>query len=83
MRLTQALVSSNDALASHLRSLSHQDAAYLSIQAELVARRLADLDEAGLEIVRQEAILRPERWRWAIRKPFPVRALGRGIAKGS
>ena len=68
MRLTQALVSSNDALASHLRSLSHQDAAYLSIQAELVARRLADLDEAGLEIVRQEAILRPERWRWAIRQ---------------
>jgi ATP/maltotriose-dependent transcriptional regulator MalT/DNA-binding SARP family transcriptional activator len=68
MRLTQALVSSNDALASHLRLLSHQDAAYLSIQAELVARRLADLDEAGLEIVRREAILRPERWRWAIRQ---------------
>jgi DNA-binding SARP family transcriptional activator len=68
MRLTQALVSSNDALASHLRSLSRQDAAYLSIQAELVARRLADLDEAGLEIVRREAILRPERWRWAVRQ---------------
>ncbi len=68
IRLTQALVSSNEALVTHVRSLESGDAAYLSIQAELVTRRLADLDAASLGIVRQEAALRPERWRWALRQ---------------
>jgi hypothetical protein len=68
IRLTQALVSSNEALVTHLRSLEPADAAYLSIQAELVARHLADLDQAGLAMVRQEATQRPERWRWALRQ---------------
>lgn len=68
IRLTQALVSSNEALATHLGSLEPADAAYLSIQAELVARRLADLDQAGFATVRQEATQRPERWRWALRQ---------------
>lgn len=68
IRLTQALVSGNDELAAHIRSLEPVDAAYLSIQAELVVRRLADLDQASLATVRQEAIQRPERWRWALRQ---------------
>ena len=68
IRLTQALVSSNDELVAHIRSLEPVDAAYLSIQAELVVRRLADLDQASLATVRQEAIQRPERWRWALRQ---------------
>jgi ATP/maltotriose-dependent transcriptional regulator MalT/DNA-binding SARP family transcriptional activator len=68
IRLTQALVASSEALALHVRSLGAQDAAYLSIQAELVARRLGDLDQVALEIVRTEAILRPDRWRWALRR---------------
>ncbi len=68
MRLTQALVANDEELTSHVRLLAKQDAAYLSIQAELVARRLGDLDEAALAIVREEAILRPERWRWALRQ---------------
>src|ERR1035437_6359410 len=68
MRLTQALVANDEELTSHVRLLAKQDAAYLSIQAELVARRLGDLDGAALEIVREEAILRPERWRWALRQ---------------
>ena len=68
MRLTQALVASNEALNSHVRQLVPRDVAYLSIQAELVVRRLGDLDQDSLEIVRNEAILRPQRWRWAIRQ---------------
>jgi LuxR family maltose regulon positive regulatory protein len=68
IRLTQALVSGNEALTTHLRSLEPTDAAYLSIQAELVARRLADLDQTGLALIRQEATQRPERWRWALRQ---------------
>jgi DNA-binding SARP family transcriptional activator/tetratricopeptide (TPR) repeat protein len=67
IRLTRALVSPGDALADYVRSLDPQDVAYLSIQAELVVRRLADLDDQALEIVRAEATLRPERWRWALR----------------
>ena len=68
IRLTQALVSANSELVQYLRSLEPNDAAYLSIQAELVVRRLADLDPAGLSMVRQEATQRPERWRWALRQ---------------
>jgi LuxR family maltose regulon positive regulatory protein len=68
IRLTQALVSVNDELAAHIRSLEQVDIAYLSIQAELVVRRLADLDQASLATVRQEATQRPERWRWALRQ---------------
>ena len=67
IRLTQALVAPKDELADHLRSLEPEDAAFLSIQAELAVRRLADLDDAGFETVRAEAALRPERWRWALR----------------
>ena len=67
IRLTQALVAQNDALVSYVRALREEDAAYLSIQAELVGRRLADLDEDALGIVRKEAERRPERWRWALR----------------
>ncbi len=68
IRLTQALVSSRGQLAAHLRLLGPSDVAYLSIQAELVVSRLADLDEGCLELVRAEAQLRPERWRWALRQ---------------
>ena len=68
IRVTQALVSARGQLVAHLRSLGSADASYLSIQAELVARRLGDLDEECLEIVRDEAQLRPARWRWALRQ---------------
>jgi DNA-binding SARP family transcriptional activator/tetratricopeptide (TPR) repeat protein len=68
IRLTRALVSPADALADYVKALDPQDVAYLSIQAELVARRLADLDDQALEIVSAEATLRPERWRWALRQ---------------
>jgi ATP-dependent transcriptional regulator len=68
IRLTQALVSRKEQLVLHLRALEPKDAAYLSIQAELVVRRLADLDDGCLEMVRAEAQRRPERWRWALRQ---------------
>ncbi len=54
--------------SGYLASLEPDDAAYLSIQAELVLQRLADLDETGLETVQNEAATRPERWRWALRR---------------
>ncbi len=68
IRLTKALVSPTEHLVGHVRSLEPADAAYLSIQAELVVRRLADLDDSSCDMVRQEAQLRPERWRWALRQ---------------
>jgi DNA-binding SARP family transcriptional activator len=70
MRATQALISPSSALAEHFRLLEPGDAAHLSIQAELVVRRLADLDEPAFRTVRAEASLRPERWRWALRRFF-------------
>jgi DNA-binding SARP family transcriptional activator len=70
VRLTKALIAPIDDLNAHVHTLEMQDSGYLSIQAELVARRLADLDQKALEIVRAEAILRPERWRWALRQLF-------------
>jgi len=68
MRLTRALTSPADMLSRHLRSMDPDDGAYLSIQAELVLRRLPDLDEDSRSIVSREAARRPERWRWALRQ---------------
>jgi ATP/maltotriose-dependent transcriptional regulator MalT/DNA-binding SARP family transcriptional activator len=68
IRLTRALVSSAETLSDHVSALGREDAAYLSIQAELLVRRLADLDERSFDIVRREAELRPARWRWALRR---------------
>ena len=67
VRLTQALVSSSGELVTYLKSPHGADAAYLSIQAELVARRLGDLDDQTFAAVRSEAALRPDRWRYATR----------------
>jgi hypothetical protein len=68
IRLTRALISGNEALGAHLRSLEPADAAYLSIQVELVTRRLADLDGNAWAMIKREAAQRPERWRWALRQ---------------
>lgn len=68
MCLTRALVSSGVDLAAHFQSLTEADWAHLSIQAELVITRLHHLDVASLAVVRREAALRPERWRWALRR---------------
>jgi ATP/maltotriose-dependent transcriptional regulator MalT/DNA-binding SARP family transcriptional activator len=73
--LTQALVSPPDDLVEHLVASSAEEAAYLSIQAELVARRLSDLDNRAFELVAKEATSRPERWRGALRQTMRARAL--------
>jgi ATP/maltotriose-dependent transcriptional regulator MalT/DNA-binding SARP family transcriptional activator len=68
MRLSRALASGSEELTPYIRTLQDPDSAYLSLQAELVARRLEDLDLAAFEIVRSEATRRPHRWRWAVRQ---------------
>lgn len=68
IRMTQALVSSAENLASHIRGLDKGDRCFLSIQAELVASRLDDLDDSSFAVVRAEASLRPERWRRPARR---------------
>jgi LuxR family maltose regulon positive regulatory protein len=67
LRMTGALISAGDRLVDHLHGLEPDDCPFLSIQAELVISRLVDLDEAALAVVRGEAALRPERWRFALR----------------
>jgi len=68
IRLTRALVSTASELNSLLASIDSGDAAHLSIQAELVSRRLSDLTPDALVVVTNEAHLRPERWRWPLRQ---------------
>ena len=67
IRLPQALVSGRDDLVVHMKSIDEAGAAYLTIQAELVVRRLADFDARGFALVRTAATQRPDRWRWALR----------------
>ena len=67
IRLTQALVSPSDNLLQYLASVDDSDSAYLSIQAELVAGRLGDLDDRCFALVSREAIRRPDRWRRPLR----------------
>lgn len=67
IRLTQALASATSDLAAYVASMDKADAPYLSIQAELVTARLAELDQLGFGLVRDEACRAPERWRSALR----------------
>jgi DNA-binding SARP family transcriptional activator len=66
-RLTQAIVSTAEQFSSYVGSLEPTDFWYLSIQAELVAGRLGDLDKRGFAAVAAEASLRPDRWRRPVR----------------
>jgi DNA-binding SARP family transcriptional activator/tetratricopeptide (TPR) repeat protein len=68
IQLTQALVSTAQELDAMLDSIDKGDMAHLSIQAELVSCRLSDLTPDALTKVEGEAQLRPERWRWPLRK---------------
>jgi LuxR family transcriptional regulator, maltose regulon positive regulatory protein len=77
VRLTRALLS-RDGLAVFVRSMNLDDAAYLSVQAELVVRCLADLDLAGFSIVKDEAVRRPDRWRGVARQSIAGPGTGLG-----
>jgi DNA-binding SARP family transcriptional activator len=84
IRLTQAILSSADDFSAFLRRLEKPDYCFLSIQAELVARRLGDLDELGFAVVRTEALSRPIRWRRPLRSviadaSLPVESLRRAV----
>jgi LuxR family maltose regulon positive regulatory protein len=68
IRLTQALVSTPGELNNMLAPMDSGAAAHLSIQAELVSRRLSDLAPDSLVVVTSEAHRRPERWRWPLRQ---------------
>jgi ATP/maltotriose-dependent transcriptional regulator MalT/DNA-binding SARP family transcriptional activator len=68
LSLTQALVSDSSGLSRHVASLTAtEDRAHLSISAELVVRRLGDMDDIAFAMVASEAASRPERWRWTTR----------------
>jgi ATP/maltotriose-dependent transcriptional regulator MalT/DNA-binding SARP family transcriptional activator len=84
IRLTKALISRGDELAVHLKSLATEDFAYLSIQAELVIRRLADMDSRAMAEVHEQAVHRPERWRWALRQALTSGSLSQpGIRRAA
>jgi DNA-binding SARP family transcriptional activator len=66
-RALAAFASGRDGFAERLRHAVAEDHAFLSILAELVTSRLADIDLPLLEIVAEEAARRPERWRALLR----------------
>lgn len=72
--LTKALIGPAASLSEHLRTGGLADAALLSMQAELVVRRIGDLDEGALGLVRSEAALRPVRWQWVLRRALDAGA---------
>lgn len=57
----------NDQLQAVIARIARTDPAFLSVMAHRIAPRLGDLDEASLATVKDEARLRPERWRSALR----------------
>jgi ATP/maltotriose-dependent transcriptional regulator MalT/DNA-binding SARP family transcriptional activator len=68
VNLTRVLTSERETLNEYVAAQSKEDAAHLSMQAELVLSRLDDLDERSLAAVRRETELRPGRWRGPIRR---------------
>lgn len=81
IQLTQALTACPDRLQAYVRSLVTTDRALLSMQAQLVVRRLADLDAEAWDKVRSEALSRPERWRWVLRKHLTSVSLQPGTTR--
>jgi DNA-binding SARP family transcriptional activator len=50
-----------------IEALGPADRAWLSVRAEAVLRRIADLSDAAMDVVRLEAKARPRRWRMGVR----------------
>jgi DNA-binding SARP family transcriptional activator len=68
IRLTHALISPGEDLLRYFASLERSDAPHLSIQAELVVRRLGELDQNAFKLMFAEALRRPDRWRPPLRR---------------
>ncbi len=51
-----------------LHGLPKAQQPFLSILADRIGSRLADLDDAAVEVLASEASLRPERWRFVLRR---------------
>jgi ATP/maltotriose-dependent transcriptional regulator MalT/DNA-binding SARP family transcriptional activator len=66
-RLLAAALAPRDEFASRARIAVDGHRVHLSIVAELVIERLADCDDALLQLVSAETQLRPERWRSPLR----------------
>jgi DNA-binding SARP family transcriptional activator len=78
MRLTQALLSTTERLNAHICSMEDRDLGLLSIQAELIIGRLADMDDEAISRIREESSLRAERWRSALRNRLDSQSLRPG-----
>lgn len=66
-RALAAFANGTDGFAQRLRHAVEEDSTFLSILAELVTSRLADIDQPLFEIVAAEAARRPHRWRALLR----------------
>jgi DNA-binding SARP family transcriptional activator len=50
-----------------VEAVGHRDRALLSVRAEAVLRRIGDLSDVAIDVVRSEAESRPRRWRMGVR----------------
>jgi len=62
------LAAISEDLNAGLRRISRQGSVYLSLAAEVLIRRLAELDQLSLELIESEADARPDRWRDSVRR---------------
>ena len=65
--LLAALAGPDSSLCREIASTGARDSAYLTLVADLIANRLADLDAQALEWVGIEVLRHPDRWRPALR----------------
>jgi DNA-binding SARP family transcriptional activator len=72
-RILEAIGKPTLELNAVLRNVAQQDSGSLSMAAEIVVDRLADLEIDNMESVTKEVALRPERWRNALRDQVRAR----------
>jgi DNA-binding SARP family transcriptional activator len=65
--LLRGLSSTPVEASATIEAVGQRDRALLSVRAEAVLRRIADLSDAAIDVVRSEAESRPRRWRLGVR----------------
>ncbi len=65
--ILRGLASAPAEASATIEGLGNRDRAWLSVRAEAVLRRIADLSDAAMDVVRLEAKARPRRWRMGLR----------------
>jgi DNA-binding SARP family transcriptional activator len=77
--LLRSTISKESALSDVVANVGGRSPWHLTFLADLIGKRLADLDEAALSVVAKAAEMHPGRWRFVLRTCVNSSAVGEGL----